>query len=124
MKDGQTVAALGSTGGDQQDQWQCCICCARSSAGALRSRRSMRPPFTAPRFRGSFWPRTGEPGSAVVEDRLGETVIAEREGRGYRITQAGDGALGRISAVNREPRSRLLQAAADAPGTQGYAAGR
>jgi len=65
-----------------------------------------------------------EPGGAVVEDRLGDGVIAGLERRGHRITRAGDWTLGRLSAVVRDPRTGVLQAAANPRGAQGYAAGR
>ena len=118
------MEALGSPGGDQQVQWQL-LYLLRTIVGGYTPQQAIdAPAFHSTSFPGSFWPRTWEPGSALVEDQLGETVIAEREGRGHRITRAGDWALGRISAVTREPPSRLLQAAANAPGTQGYAAGR
>ncbi|WP_104199348.1 gamma-glutamyltransferase family protein [Cryobacterium sp. Y29] len=124
LKDGQAVAALGSPGGDQQDQWQL-LYLLRTIVGGYTPQQAIdAPAFHSTSFPGSFWPRTWEPGGAVVEDRLGETVIAELEGRGHRITRAGDWAIGRVSAVTRDPRSGLLQAAADARGAQGYAAGR
>ena len=73
---------------------------------------------------GSFWPRTWEPGGAVVEDRLGEDVIADLEARGHVVTRAGDWMLGRLSAVGRDPETGVLTAAANPRGNQGYAAGR
>ncbi|SEN70736.1 gamma-glutamyltransferase family protein [Cryobacterium luteum] len=124
LKDGQAVTALGSPGGDQQDQWQL-LYLLRTIVGGYTPQQAIdAPAFHSTSFAGSFWPRTWEPGGAVVEDRLGEPVIAELEQRGHRITRAGDWALGRISAVTRDPQSGLLQAAANPRGAQGYAAGR
>ena len=73
---------------------------------------------------GSFWPRHWTPGGAVVEDRLGDDVIADLERRGHVVTRAGDWALGRLSAVTRDPDTGLLTAAANPRGAQGYAVGR
>ena len=124
LKDGQAVTALGSPGGDQQDQWQL-LYLLRTIVGGYTPQQAIdAPAFHSTSFPGSFWPRTWEPGGAVVEDRLGDAVITELEQRGHRITRAGDWALGRISAVTREPQTGLLQAAANPRGAQGYAAGR
>ena len=60
----------------------------------------------------------------MVEDRLGDGVIAELARRGHDVTRAGDWALGRLSAVGRDPDTRVLWAAANPRGAQGYAAGR
>ncbi|WP_105035784.1 gamma-glutamyltransferase family protein [Cryobacterium aureum] len=124
LKDGQAVTALGSPGGDQQDQWQL-LYLLRTIVGGYSPQQAIdAPAFHSTSFPGSFWPRTWEPGGAVVEDRLGDAVITALEQRGHRITRAGDWALGRISAVTRDPQTRLLQAAANPRGAQGYAAGR
>jgi hypothetical protein len=82
------------------------------------------PTFHTTSMPGSFWPRTWEPGGAVVEDRLGGEVIAGLERRGHQFRRAGDWALGRLSAVVRDPLTGVLQAAANPRGAQGYAAGR
>lgn len=124
LKDGHAVTALGSPGGDQQDQWQL-LYLLRTIVGGFTPQQAIdAPAFHSTSFPGSFWPRTWEPGGAVVEDRLGDAVIAQLEQRGHRVTRAGDWALGRISAVTRDPQSGLLQAAANPRGAQGYAAGR
>ena len=67
---------------------------------------------------------TVEPGRAVVEDRLGDEVIAALEARGHEVVRAGDWSLGRVSCVMREPETGILRAAANSRGAQGYAAGR
>jgi gamma-glutamyltranspeptidase/glutathione hydrolase len=69
------------------------------------------PTFHTTSMPGSFLPRTWEPGGAVVEDRLGGEVIAGLDRRSHRITRAGDLALGRLSAVVRNPLTGVLQAA-------------
>lgn len=122
--DGAAVVALGSPGGDQQDQWQL-LYLLRTIVGGYSPQQAIdAPAFHTTSMPGSFWPRTWEPGGAVVEDRLGDGVIAGLERRGHRITRAGDWALGRLSAVVRDPRTGVLQAAANPRGAQGYAAGR
>ncbi|WLQ04963.1 gamma-glutamyltransferase family protein [Arthrobacter oryzae] len=124
LRNGTAVAALGSPGGDQQDQWQLPYLLRTIVGGYTPQQAIDAPTFHTTSMPGSFWPRTWEPGGAVVEDRLGEDVIAGLERRGHRITRAGDWTLGRLSAVVRDPLTGVLQAAANPRGAQGYAAGR
>lgn len=124
LRDGASVTALGSPGGDQQDQWQL-LYLLRTIVGGYSPQQAIdAPAFHTTSMPGSFWPRTWEPGGAVVEDRLGDDVIAGLERRGHRLTRAGDWTLGRLSAVVRDPGTGVLQAAANPRGAQGYAAGR
>ncbi|MFZ3453555.1 gamma-glutamyltransferase family protein [Arthrobacter sp. 7Tela_A1] len=124
LKGGMPVAALGSPGGDQQDQWQL-LYLLRTIVGGYTPQQAIdAPAFHTTSFPGSFWPRTWTPAGAVVEDRLGEETIAALAERGHVITRAGDWSLGRLSAVVRDPESGVLMAAANPRGAQGYAAGR
>lgn len=120
----EPVMALGSPGGDQQDQWQLLFLLRVLVGGWSPQQAIDAPAFHTTSFPGSFWPRTGTPGGAVVEDRLGDDVIAGLERRGHVVTRAGAWALGRLSAVTRDPRTGLLGAAANPRGAQGYAGGR
>lgn len=124
LRDGHAVTALGSPGGDQQDQWQLPYLLRTIVGGYSPQQAIDAPTFHTTSMPGSFWPRTWEPGGAVVEDRLGEDVIAGLERRGHVVSRAGDWALGRLSAVVRDPETGILQAAANPRGAQGYAAGR
>jgi len=124
LRDGYAVAALGSPGGDQQDQWQLPYLLRTIVGGYSPQQAIDAPTFHTTSMPGSFWPRTWEPGGAVVEDRLGADVIEGLERRGHVVTRAGDWALGRLSAVVRDPETGVLQAAANPRGAQGYAAGR
>lgn len=124
LRHGHAVTALGSPGGDQQDQWQLPYLLRTIVGGYSPQQAIDAPTFHTTSVPGSFWPRTWEPGGAVVEDRLGEDVIAGLERRGHVVSRAGDWALGRLSAVVRDPETGILQAAANARGAQGYAAGR
>lgn len=124
LRDGKAVTALGSPGGDQQDQWQLPYLLRTIVGGYSPQQAVDSPTFHTTSMPGSFWPRTWEPGGAVVEDRLGEDVIAGLERRGHVVTRAGGWTLGRLSAVVRDPATGVLQAAANPRGAQGYAAGR
>ena len=124
LRDGEPVTALGSPGGDQQDQWQL-LYLLRTIVGGYTPQQAIdAPALHTTSIPGSFWPRTWTPGGAVVEDRLGGEVITDLEARGHVLTRAGDWSLGRLSAVTRTPGTGLLQAAANPRGMQGYAAGR
>ena len=124
LRDGEPVVALGSPGGDQQDQWQL-LYLLRTIVGGYTPQQAIdAPSLHTTSFPGSFWPRTWTPGGAVIEDRIGEDVLADLERRGHRITRAGDWTLGRLSSVTRNPETGLLGAAANPRGNQGYAAGR
>lgn len=124
LRDGEPLIALGSPGGDQQDQWQLLFLLRVLVGGYTPQQAIDAPALHTTSFPGSFWPRTWTPGGAVVEDRLGDDVIAGLERRGHVVTRAGDWALGRLSAVTRDPATGLLGAAANPRGAQGYAAGR
>ncbi len=123
-KDGEPVMALGSPGGDQQEQWQL-LMILRILVGGYEPQQAIdAPALHTTSLAGSFWPRTWVPGGAVVEDRLGDEVINGLIDRGHVVTRAGDWELGRLSCVTRDPRTGKLSAAANPRGAQGYAAGR
>ena len=124
LRDGRAVTALGSPGGDQQDQWQLPYLLRTIVGGYSPQQAIDAPTFHTTSMPGSFWPRTWEPGGAVVEERLGAEAIAGLERRGHVVTKAGGWTLGRLSAVVRDPATGVLQAAANPRGAQGYAAGR
>lgn len=120
---GDEITALGSPGGDQQDQWQLPMLLRMLVGGYEPQQAIDAPTLHTTAVTDSFWPRSWSPAGAVVEDRLGDSLIADLERRGHRVRRAGDWALGRVSAVGRDA-SGVLWAAANPRGMQGYAAGR
>ena len=117
------VTALGTPGGDQQDQWQL-LYLLRTIVGGYSPQQAIdAPSIHSTAFPESFWPRTWTPAGAVVESRLGGPAIAELIVRGHEVTVDGEWRNGRVSAVGRDA-AGLLFAAANARGMQGYAAGR
>lgn len=123
LRDGRPVTALGSPGGDQQDTWQL-LYLLRTIVGGYSPQQAIdAPALHSTAFPDSFWPREWVPGGAVVEARLGASVIDELRARGHVVTVAGDWELGRLSAVG-VTRDGLLFGAANPRGAQGYAAGR
>ncbi|AZL11046.1 gamma-glutamyltransferase family protein [Brevibacterium aurantiacum] len=123
-KNGQPVIALGSPGGDQQEQWQLLLILRMLIGGYAPQQAIDAPALHTTALAGSFWPRTWVPGGAVVEDRLGEDVINGLIARGHVVTKAGDWELGRLSCVTRDPATGRVTAGANPRGAQGYAAGR
>ncbi|NLS10304.1 transferase [Nesterenkonia sp. MY13] len=124
LKDGKPIIALGTPGGDQQEQWQLPMLLRVLIGGYTLQEAIDAPNFHTTSILGSFYPRTIEPGGLVVEDRLGDEVISGLEARGHKVKRAGDWALGRLSAVSRDPETGQLHAGANPRGDQGYAAGR
>jgi gamma-glutamyltranspeptidase/glutathione hydrolase len=124
LRDGRPWLAFGTPGGDQQDQWQLAFFTALIRAGHGADLQAVidAPMFHTNHFPSSFYPRDAHPGELVVEDRLPAEVLAELRERGHRLTLSGGWTLGRLSAVARE--GRVLKAAANPRGAQGYAIGR
>ncbi len=124
LRDGVPVSALGTPGGDQQDQWQL-VYLLRVLVGGYTPQQAIdAPSLHTTAMAGSFWPRTWTPAGAVVEDRLGEAALDGLRARGHAVVRAGDWSLGRLSAVTRNPATGELGAAANSRGGQGYAVGR
>lgn len=121
---GVPVAALGTPGGDQQDQWQLLYLLRVLVGGYAPQEAIDAPMFHTTSIASSFWPRTWTPGGIVVEDRLGPAVIDELRRRGHRVTVSDGWSLGRLSTVTRDAATGVLGAAANSRGAQGYAAGR
>ncbi|GAA2969915.1 gamma-glutamyltransferase [Microbacterium terrae] len=124
LRDGAAIAALGTPGGDQQDQWQLPALLRMLVGGWTAQEAFDAPTLHTTALVDSFWPRTWEPAGVVVEDRLGDDVIDGLRRRGHDVVRAGDWRLGRLSAVGIDRESGLLWGAANARGMQGYAAGR
>jgi gamma-glutamyltranspeptidase/glutathione hydrolase len=124
LRDGAPVMALGSPGGDQQDQWQLLFLLRTIVGGYTPQQAIDAPALHTTSFPGSFWPRTWTPGGLVVEDRIGDEVIAGLEALGHVVTRAGGWSLGRLSCVTRDHATGVLGAAANSRGAQGHATGR
>ena len=124
LRDGEPVIALGTPGGDQQDQWSLVYFLRLAHAQMNLQEGIDAPMFHTNSFPSSFYPRQASLGEVVVEDRFGPDVIGELERRRHRVTVSGPWSLGRLSAVSRDPSSGKLRAAANPRGMQGYAVGR
>ncbi len=124
LRGGRAVMAIGTPGGDQQEQWQLPVLVRMLAGGWTAQQAIDAPNLHTTALVDSFWPRTWEPAGVVVEDRLGVDVVEGLERRGHVVTRAGDWSLGRVSAVGRDAATGEVWAAANPRGMQGYAAGR
>jgi gamma-glutamyltranspeptidase/glutathione hydrolase len=122
-RDGEPYLALGTPGGDQQDQWTL-----HTLLGHLHFDLDLQAAIDAPNhhtdaFPSSFYPRASLPRHVAVEERAGEETVAGLQDRGHDVEVSAPWSLGRVSAVGRE-RDGVLKAAANPRGAQGYAVGR
>ncbi|MCQ8835193.1 gamma-glutamyltransferase family protein [Streptomyces malaysiensis] len=118
------LIALGTPGGDQQDQWQL-VALLRMLVAGLSPQTSIESPmFHTTSAASSFWPRTWTPGGLVAEDRFSPDLVSELRDRGHLVELAPPWSLGRLSLVQRDTARGLLSAAANPRGAQGYATGR
>ncbi|WP_020668989.1 gamma-glutamyltransferase family protein [Amycolatopsis nigrescens] len=124
LRDGEPVLAFGTPGGDQQDQWQLCFWLAHTVAGLNLQQAIDAPAWHTNAFPSSFYPRSWTPRELVAESRLGADTLDALRSWGHQVVDAGPWALGRLSAVSRDPSTGVLRAAANARGMQGYAVGR
>ncbi|MBU1588856.1 MAG: gamma-glutamyltransferase family protein, partial [Actinobacteria bacterium] len=124
VRAGRVVEALGTPGGDQQDQWQLLYLLRRLVGGYEPQQAIDAPMFHTDAMVASFEPRTVQPASLTVESRLGDEVIDELRARGHVVTVMGPWSLGRLSCVGIERDRGWMFAAANSRGNQGYAAGR
>jgi gamma-glutamyltranspeptidase/glutathione hydrolase len=122
-RDGEPHLALGTPGGDQQDQWTLNTFLAHVHFGMNLQEAIDAPGNHTEAFPSSFYPRETRERHVSVEERVGpETIDGLRE-RGHEVEVSPPWSLGRVSAVGRE-RDGQLKAAANPRTMQGYAAGR
>ncbi|MEV7527878.1 gamma-glutamyltransferase family protein [Agrococcus sediminis] len=121
VDDDGATAALGTPGGDQQDQWQLTMLLGMRVLGLDPQAAIDAPSWHVTHLVSSFEPRVWEPGGLHVESRLGDDVLAELARRGHVLTDAGAWSLGRLSFASHEP-DGTIRAASNARDEQGYAA--
>ena len=119
-----TVVALGTPGGDQQDQWQL-LYLLRTIIGGFTPQQAIdAPTFHTTAITSSFWPRVRSGRGLVVEERVGDDVVDELRRRGHDVVVSHPWSLGRLSMVGRDPVDGQLCGAANPRGGLGYAVGR
>ena len=123
LRDGQPCLAWGTPGGDQQEQWALHAFLNHVDRGMNLQEAIDAPDFHTDHLISSFYPRGFAQRSVTVEERFGDDVVDDLRRRGHEVAVAGAWALGRVTAVAREP-DGLLKAGANPRGMQGYAVGR
>jgi gamma-glutamyltranspeptidase / glutathione hydrolase len=123
LRDGEPYLAVGTPGGDQQDQWTLHVFLRHVVLGDDLQAAIDAPSFHTDHFPSSFYPRQAAPRSLALESRWGEDVAVELRRRGHDVTVTDAWSLGRVTAVARG-RDGMLRAGANPRGMQGYAAGR
>jgi gamma-glutamyltranspeptidase/glutathione hydrolase len=126
FRDGEPWAAFGTPGGDQQDQWQLALFLRVAIAGMNWQEAIDAPAWHTKHNPTSFWPRQAAPGALSMEGRWPAAVVQALEARGHRVTVGDPWSEGRLTAASREETrgGRVLKAAANPRGMQGYAVGR
>jgi gamma-glutamyltranspeptidase / glutathione hydrolase len=129
LRGGEAVMAFGTPGGDQQDQWTVHFLLAVALREKVRNGFDLQGAIDAPNwhtesFPSSFYPRATNPGSVVVESRVGSTVITDLRRRGHEVSVGEPWSEGRLCAVSRDSGTGVLAAGANPRGMQGYASGR
>jgi len=122
-RDGAPWMALGSPGGDQQDQWSLILFLHLMHHGQNLQAAIDGPMFNTRHLVASFHPRQFEPSSLLIEGRFAKTVLDELTDRGHQLQVQDDWALGRLCAVARG-RNGVMRAGATPRFMQAYAAGR
>jgi gamma-glutamyltranspeptidase/glutathione hydrolase len=120
---GDPYLALGTPGGDQQDQWTLHTLLAHVHFGFDLQASIDAPGHHTEAFPSSFYPRETRERHVAVEERVGAATVDGLRTRGHDVEVSAPWSLGRVSAVGRDPDGQL-KAGANPRGMQGYAAGR
>jgi gamma-glutamyltranspeptidase/glutathione hydrolase len=123
-RDERPVLAFGTPGGDQQDQWQLLLLLGWAVDGLGLQAAIDAPAWHSNAVPSSFAPRQRDPLGLVIESRFSTITISDLGKLGHETISTDPWALGRLSAVYRDPDTGVLRAAANPRGMQGYAAGR
>ena len=123
LRGGEPALALGTPGGDQQDQWTLHSFLAHVHFGMDLQAAIDAPNHHTEAFPSSFYPRETRPRHVAVESRAGRETIDGLRARGHDVEESDAWSLGRVSMVARDPDGQV-RAGANPRGMQGYAVGR
>lgn len=121
-KDGRRVA-MGTPGGDQQDQWQLAFFLRLAHYNLNIQEAIDAPLFHTNHFPSSFHPRKRQPNQTMIEGNFDKQVLKDLELKGHIIERSQDWSIGRLTAIMREENG-LVRAGATPRGMQAYAIGR
>jgi gamma-glutamyltranspeptidase/glutathione hydrolase len=117
------VLALGSPGGDQQEQWQLSALLRRIHANSGLQAAIEAPCFHTRHAPSSFFPRKADPGHLAIEADIGAAALDRLSARGHRLELAPAGGIGRMTAAEIGA-DGILRAAATHRFQQAYAIAR
>jgi gamma-glutamyltranspeptidase / glutathione hydrolase len=120
---GDPYLALGTPGGDQQDQWTLQVLLGHLHFGLDLQAAIDAPNHHTEAFPSSFYPRETRERHVAVEERVGADAVDGLRARGHDVEVLGPWSLGRVSAAGRDPDGQL-KAGANPRSMQGYAVGR
>ncbi len=123
LRDGAPEIALGTPGGDAQDQWTLLAFLRYVHHGLDLQDAIEAPTFHSTHFPSSFYPRPAYPARLHIEDRFGAATLRELCDRGHDLVEEGSWSLGRVGGVGISA-DGFRTGAATQRGLQGYAAGR
>src|SRR5262249_1680217 len=106
-REGERYLALGTPGGDQQDQWALHVFLAHVHFGMNLQAAIDAPNHHTEAFPSSFYPRETISRHVAVEERAGAETIEGLRGRGHDVEVSAPWSLGRVSAVGRDPDGQL-----------------
>jgi gamma-glutamyltranspeptidase/glutathione hydrolase len=121
-RDGKAWLALGTPGGDQQDQWTATVLLRHLHHGFNLQAAIDASLFNTRHNPASFYPRSRSPGELLIEDRYPKPTLAALTERGHKLKVEGSWALGRVCAAGFA--DGMFKAAATPRFMQGYAVGR
>jgi len=116
-KDGRTMIACGSMGGDQQDQWQVQFLLNRLVFGMPVQAAIEAPKFSSEHFPGFFAPHDNFLGRLRIEARVGETTLEGLDALGHDVSAGPDWSEGFILAAERRE-DGMLEAGCDPRGAK------
>lgn len=114
--------AIGTPGGDQQDQWPLTVFLRHVVHGYGLQQSIDAPMFHSRHWPGSFYPRDYEPGRLLIENRFAPETIHDLRERGHKLLIQDSWSLGRVCAVGR--RNGMIYGAATPRHMQSYAIAR
>jgi gamma-glutamyltranspeptidase/glutathione hydrolase len=127
FRDGEPYLAFGTPGGDQQDQWSLAFFLRHAVHGVDLQQAIDLPAWHVKHAPSSFWPRQVTLNTLQLESRFEAQEIDRLRAMGHQVLVGDNWSESRICAASRttdDQGRRILRAAANPRGMQGYAVGR
>lgn len=115
--------AMGTPGGDMQDQWQLILMLRLMHYDLNLQQAIDAPMFHTNHFPSSFYPRKRQPKHVMVEGNFNNIELQRLRAKGHIVEMGPNWSLGRLTAAMRD-KNGVISAAATPRGMQAYAVGR